>query len=70
MVVPLSNEIYAQGCMEVHRGVWRYAVVHRWVYIEVGVGVQRNTEVAQRYAGCTEVHVGMCTGTQEVHKGG
>ena len=48
MVVPLSNEIYAQGCMEVHRGVWRHAEVHRWVYGGVGEGVQRNT-------GCTEL---------------
>ena len=48
MVVPLSNEIYAHGCMEVHTGLWRHAEVHRWVYGEVGEGVQRNT-------GCTEV---------------
>ena len=65
VVVPLSNKIYAQGCMEVHRGVWRYAVVHRWVYRGVAEGIQRNTEVAQRYAGaqrciegCVEVHGG------------
>ena len=41
--------------MEVQRGVWRHAEVHRWVYGEVGEG-------AQRYAGCTEVHIGMCRG--------
>ena len=41
--------------MEVHRGVWRHAEVHRWVYGGVGEGVQRNT-------GCTEVNTGMCRG--------
>ena len=51
-----------------HRGtwrcteVWRYAVVHIWVYRGVGEGVQRNTEVVQRYTGCTEVHGGICRG--------
>ena len=48
VVVPLSNEIYAQGCMEVHRGMQRYTVVHRWMYRQVCEGLQRNT-------GCTEV---------------
>ena len=41
-------------------------MVHRWVYRGVGKGV----EVAQRYAGCTEVHGGMCRSAQEVHKFG
>ena len=66
--------------MEVHRGVQRYAVVHRWVYRGVGEGVQRNTEITQRYTGCTEVHGGMCRGAwrctggaqrwAKVHRGG
>ena len=52
MVVPLSNAIYAQGCMEVHRGVWRHAEVTDGC-TEGLVKVYKGTQGAQRYAGCT-----------------
>ena len=42
-------------------------MVYRWVYRGVGKGV----EVAQRYAGCTEVHGGMFRSAQrwaKVHR--
>ena len=50
VVVHLSNEIYAEGSMEVYRGVYRYVEACRWVYRGVGEGVQRNT-----------VHRGTCS---------
>ena len=65
MVVPLSNEIYAQGCMEVHRGVWRHedGCTEGLVKMYKGfVKVYKGTQSAQRYAGCTEVHTVMCRG--------
>ena len=43
--------------MEVHRGVWRCTDG----CTEGLMKVYKGTQGAQRYAGCTEVHTGMCT---------
>ena len=59
-----------------NRGAWRCTEVCGGMQrcmdgcMEGLVKVYKGTQGAQRYAGCTEVHTGMCRGAQRVHKGG